>query len=68
MTKNATVNAGHGVYTHPAHVDGLHAPDAAGLAEHGIPTASATQLVEGDELRVSRETADRLAAAGVART
>ncbi len=56
MTKNTgvTVREPFIVWTHPAHPDGVHAPDAEGLAAiGGIPTASAVPAAAGDKVSVS---------------
>ncbi len=48
--ESAVVTDGHVIYVHPDHVDGLHAPDAAGLAENGVPTASARPVPAGEPI------------------
>jgi hypothetical protein len=63
---NVRVAPGRIVYTHPEHVDALHAPDAETLAANGgIATASADRQTEGAELHLSPDVLDLLVAQGV---
>ncbi len=54
----------HIVHTHPAHVDGLRAPDAEALAAKGVVTACAEAHGGGERLELPEQVAQELEASG----